>query len=141
MRSRTTGSSRCAPPPLPGGKKITDSAITGDAGIAFIHTIVGKRRHVWREWNGSLDAGVDGSIELRDPLTGEVANKRLQVQSKAWTVPFAGEDDTKFHRVCDDRDIDYCMKADDPVILVCSPHRQLDWLGRSGCPSRRRRCS
>src|SRR5450631_635681 len=101
---------------MPGGKKITNSAITGDTGIALIHTIVGQMRHVWREWNGSLDAGIDGSIELRDPLTGEVANKHLLVQSKAWTVPFGGEDDTKFHFVCDDRDIDYWMKADDPVI-------------------------
>jgi hypothetical protein len=105
---------------MPGGKKITNSAITGDTGIALIHTIVGQMRHVWREWNGSLDAGIDGSIELRDPLTGEVTNKHLLVQSKAWTVPFAGEDDKKFHFVCDDRDIDYWMKANDPVILVCS---------------------
>jgi hypothetical protein len=103
-----------------GGKKITDSAITGDTGIALIHTIVGRMRHVWREWNGSLDAGIDGSIELRDPLSGEVTNKHVLVQSKAWTVPFPGEDDTKFHFVCDDRDIDYWMKADDPVVLICS---------------------
>lgn len=105
---------------MSGGKKITDSALTGDAGIALIHTIVGKMRHVWREWNGSLDAGVDGSIELRDPRTGEVSNKHVFVQSKAWTVPFAGEDKTKFHFVCDDRDVDYWMKADEPVILICS---------------------
>ena len=84
---------------MAGGKKITDSAITGDAGIALIHTVVGKMRHVWREWNGSLDAGIDGSIELRDPRTGEVTNKHVLVQSKAWTVPFPGEDNQKFHLI------------------------------------------
>lgn len=105
---------------MTGGKKITDNALTGDAGIALIHTLVGKMRHVWREWNGSLDAGVDGSIELRDPSTGEVSNKYVLVQSKAWTVLFPGEDDQKFHFICDERDIDYWMKADEPVILVCS---------------------
>lgn len=30
-----------------------------------------RSRTTGSEWKGSLDAGVDGSIELRDPLTGE----------------------------------------------------------------------
>jgi hypothetical protein len=53
-----------------GGKKITDSVITGDAGVALIHTVVSKMRHVWREWNGSLDAGRvadDQRAELATP--------------------------------------------------------------------------
>lgn len=102
------------------GKKVTDSVVIGDSGIALIHTIVGKMRHVWRAWDGSTDVGIDGSIELRDPSTGEASSKHLLVQSKASDRPFPSETDEKFHYICKERDVDYWMKADVPVLLVCS---------------------
>lgn len=102
------------------GKKISDSVIIGDHSIAAIHNMVVKMKHVWREWNGSTDAGIDGSIELRDPLTGEVSNQHILVQSKSTNGLFPGEDDKRFHFICSDRDVDYWMKAKEPVILICS---------------------
>jgi hypothetical protein len=99
-------------------KKIDRSAQIGDAGIALIHRQVNQMGYVWRE--KGKDAGVDGEIEFRDAVTGEVSNRRLLVQSKASENRFAGETDRSFHYVCKDADVDYWMNADRPVILVCS---------------------
>ncbi|TDX04035.1 DUF4365 domain-containing protein [Kribbella sp. VKM Ac-2566] len=100
------------------GKKFDQSSQTGDEGIALIHTRVLQMQHVWHERR--RDAGIDGQIEIRDPSTGEVANRFLYVQSKASNNPFPGESDVAFHYICDERDLDYWMRADNPVILVCS---------------------
>jgi hypothetical protein len=99
-------------------KKIDKSAHIGDSGIALIHQLVNKMGFIWHE--RKLDAGIDGQIELRNPVTGEVANRSLLVQSKARERPFAGENDWGFHYLCDPADIDYWMSADVPVLLVCS---------------------
>jgi hypothetical protein len=67
-------------------------------------------------------------IELRDPATGEVSNCHLLVQSKAQDALFAGETDERFHYTCDDRDLDYWMKATEPVLLICShPKDERAW--------------
>ena len=99
-------------------KKIDRSAQIGDGGIALIHRRVNEMGYVWRE--KGKDAGVDGEIEFRDPVTGEVTNRRLLVQSKASENIFPGETDRSFHYVCKDSDVDYWMNADLPVLLVCS---------------------
>lgn len=69
-----------------GMKKIDNSAHIGDSGIALIHQMVNRMGFVWLQRN--LDAGIDGEIELRDPATGEVANRLILVQSKASDRPF-----------------------------------------------------
>lgn len=99
-------------------KKIDDSAHTGDGGIALIHRRLYEMGHVWHE--RKIDAGIDGEIEIRDPVTGEVHNRLLLVQSKARNRPFAGETADRFHYVVDQRDLDAWMAAESPVILVCS---------------------
>lgn len=100
------------------GKMIDDNTHKGDAGIAIIHRRVSQMKHVWHE--RTIDPGIDGTIELRDPSTGEMSNQHIFVQSKA-SDRFAGETDTKFHYICNDRDVDYWMKAGhNPVILICS---------------------
>lgn len=100
------------------GKKIDKSAHIGDAGIALIHTRVSAMGHVWHP--RGLDAGIDGSIELRDPGTGEVSNCHLLVQSKASDHAFPGETVDRFHYVVDERDLEYWLQANQPVILICS---------------------
>ena len=104
-------------------KKIDKSAHIGDSGIALIHQMVSKMGFVWHE--RKTDAGIDGEIELRDPSTGEVANRLILVQSKASDRRFPGENDRTFHFPCKQSDVDYWMAADDPVLLVCS-HPQTD---------------
>lgn len=100
------------------GKKLSESEMIGDAGIALIHRRVSAMGHAWRQLG--LDAGIDGSIELRDALTGEVSNRHILVQSKASKRLFPGETMDRFHFICDERDLDYWLKSDQPVILVCS---------------------
>lgn len=100
------------------GKQLSDSELIGDAGIALIHRKVSAMGHAWRQLG--LDAGIDGSVELRDPTTGEVSNRHILVQSKASNRPFPGETVDRFHFICDERDLEYWLKSDQPVILVCS---------------------
>ncbi|MBB3042498.1 DUF4365 domain-containing protein [Nocardioides soli] len=100
------------------GKMIDDNTHKGDAGIALIHRRVSQMKQVWHE--RTIDPGIDGTIELRDPATGEMSNQHIFVQSKA-SDRFPGETDTKFHYICKERDVDYWMKAGhNPVILICS---------------------
>ena len=79
-------------------KKIGNSSHIGDSGIALIHQMINKMGFVWHE--RKLDAGIDGEIELRNPATGEVANRLILVQSKASDRPFPGENDRSFHYLC-----------------------------------------
>lgn len=108
------------------GKQVSRSAHIGDAGIALIHQRVSAMDHVWHE--RTVDAGINGTIELRDPATGEVSNCPFQVQSKASDNDFPGETADRFHYDCDERDLDYWMKSSMPVLLVCShPKRGEAW--------------
>jgi hypothetical protein len=99
-------------------KKIDLSAQTGDGGIALIHQQVNKMGFVWHE--RKTDAGIDGEIELRNPVTGEVVYRFILIQSKASNRRFSGENDRSFHFICEPADITYRMGADEPVLLVCS---------------------
>jgi hypothetical protein len=81
---------------------------------------------VWH--NRTTDAGIDGSIEVRNPATGAVANRHLFVQSKASNSRFPGETADSFHYICDQRDIDYWLAAEVPVLLICShPDAEQAW--------------
>jgi hypothetical protein len=102
------------------GKTLTESAHIGDAGIALIHTIVNRMGHKWGEGAGSKDVGIDGSIELRNPATGEMSGRHIYVQSKAARNPFPGEDEDSFHYLCDERDLTYWLAHPEPVIVICS---------------------
>lgn len=108
-------------------KTFTDATMTGDAGIALIHRRTSEMGFAWHP-RGTLDAGIDGEIELRDPATGAALNKILFVQSKASERPFPGETDTSFHYLCRPQDIEYWLEADVPVLLICShPSKQEAW--------------
>ena len=110
------------------GKQVSRRAHIGDAGIALTHQRVSAMDQVWHE--RTVDAGIDGTIELRDPATGEVSNRHLQVQSKASDNDFPGETADRFHYDCDERDLDYWMKShtrisDQTIFSWCrqDPHR------------------
>lgn len=107
-------------------KKIAKATITGEQGIALIHRRVLEMGLVWHQ--RQVDAGIDGEIELRDPVSEEVLNSVIFVQSKASDRPFPGEDADGFHYLCDKRDVDYWMSGNAPVLLVCShPDSQQAW--------------
>jgi hypothetical protein len=67
----------------------------------------------------STEVGIDGFIELFDPVSRESLGKVLAVQSKVVTT-FRNETDTSFDYWCDQRDLDYWLRGNTPVILVVS---------------------
>jgi hypothetical protein len=69
---------------------------------------------------GSVEAGIDGFIEIRDPNTGAVSNNIIQVQSKATAQPFQAETAEQFEYTCNERDLDYWLQGNAPVVLVVS---------------------
>jgi hypothetical protein len=90
----------------------------GDQGIALIHRVVSNMGFVWNPLR--LEAGIDGIIEIRDPVTAEVSNCIIQAQSKAGQSYFKAETDTTFEFICDERDLAYWLRGNAPVILIVS---------------------
>lgn len=77
--------------------------------------------YVWYP-TGSVEAGIDGHIELRDSATERVFNLVVGVQVKAVDELFSNETDTGLDYYCDERDLDYWLGGNLPVILVvCRP--------------------
>jgi hypothetical protein len=100
-------------------KKIHRNSLLGQQGINLIERIVLEMGFVWYPTSG-LEAGIDGLIEIRDPVTGVVRNTILQVQSKATAGSFTAETAQGFDYLCDARDLDYWLQGNAPVILVVS---------------------
>lgn len=108
-------------------KRITNSQHIGNRGTALIDRRVGEMGHVWH--GRTTDAGIDGQIELRDPKTGDMLGRLVLVQSKATEGRFPGEDERGFHYVVKGSDLEYWLRANAPVILVCSrPGTQEAWF-------------
>lgn len=104
------------------GKKVSRQTLIGEAGIALIHTRVTEMGFLFHPRR--VDHGIDGHIDLVDPSNGEVLNLVLLVQSKASTLPFTAETDTSLRYTCDERDLNYWLRGNAPVILVLSHPKQ-----------------
>lgn len=99
-------------------KKVSEQVVIGQRGVNLIERYVLEMGHAWNA--STIDAGIDGRIELCNPETREALNHIILVQSKATTRRFPGEDSDKFEWSCDARDVDYWMQGNAPVILVVS---------------------
>ncbi len=99
-------------------KKIGQSDIIGQQGINIIEGVVLEMGFLWYP-TGGVEAGIDGFIEIRDFHTGEVTNCIIQVQSKATQKSnLQAENETSFEFRCEERDIDYWLQGNAPVILI-----------------------
>ncbi|MEH2329723.1 DUF4365 domain-containing protein [Nostoc sp.] len=99
-------------------KKIGQSDIIGQQGINIIEEVVLSMGFLWYP-TGGIEAGIDGIIEIRDFQTGEVANCILQVQSKATQkTHLQAENENSFEYRFEERDIDYWLQGNAPVILI-----------------------
>lgn len=105
------------------GKQIHDNALIGQRGINLIEQITLKMGFAWHPSNQSLEAGLDGYIELRNPSTGQALNSVLFVQSKATDRDFHSETSSTFSFTCDQRDLEYWLKGNAPILLICSRPR------------------
>lgn len=103
------------------GKKVTQQSIIGQQGANLIEQIVFRMEYVWRS-TSIFDVGIDGEIEIRDPVTGEMTNTIIKVQAKATTKSFQAETGNSFEYNCTQRDLDYWLRGNVPVVLiVCRP--------------------
>lgn len=104
-----------------------DSELTAQQGINLIEEVVLAMGFLWHP-PGVFDHGIDGRIELRDARAKQPLNRHLGVQSKARTK-LTGETEHRFEFLCDEADIDYWMRAEEPVLLVCShPSSREAWF-------------
>jgi hypothetical protein len=83
---------------------------------------------VWRP-TAVHDSGVDGEIEIRDPATGRMSGLIIKAQSKALST-LRNETDEGFDYWADQRDLDYWLSHNVPVILIVSRPAggELYWL-------------
>ena len=103
------------------GKKVTSQSITGQLGANLIERVVLRMKNIWRPIQ-IFDVGIDGEIELCDPITGVATNAIIRVQAKATTLPFQAETPESFEYTCTQKDLDYWLFGNAPVILiVCRP--------------------
>jgi hypothetical protein len=105
--------------PIVAQKKIDQNSLIGQKGVNLIEAIVLDIGFLWHPSVGP-EAGIDGIIEIRDSITGEVSNSIIQVQSKATTQQFQDETADGFDYVCKDKDLQYWLQGNAPVILIRS---------------------
>src|SRR5713226_2876267 len=103
-------------------KKIHKNSLIGQQGIKLIEKRVLEMGFLWYP-TGGIEAGIYGLIELRNPSTGTVLNAIIQVQSKATEGPFQAETSESFDYLCEDKDLDYWLQGNAPIILVVSRPR------------------
>lgn len=100
-------------------KKYTTAQLTGERGISLVQDRVLEMGHVFQP-TGDLEAGIDGFIEIRDPETEAATNLTIAVQSKATKGQFVAETEEKFQYTVDERDLEYWLSGNLPVLLVVS---------------------
>jgi hypothetical protein len=98
-------------------KKLHDNIFTGEDGIALVQRILMKMRFGWQP-TGKFDVGIDGYIQLRDPKTHVMLGAHLAAQVKAY-ARFTAETATSFEFLCEQDHIDYWMRSNLPVVLIC----------------------
>ena len=109
-------------------KKVSPQSILGQLGANLIERFVLQMKYVWRPLN-IFDVGIDGEIEICDPVTGEATGSIIKVQAKATERAFQAETENSFEFTCDQRDLDYWLRGNAPVILiVCRPPDEAYWI-------------
>jgi hypothetical protein len=75
---------------------------------------------------GSVEAGTDGFLELRDPESGDMLSTVLRMQSKATESGRAWRFETEmsFELACREKDIDAWVNSNVPMILAASDTRR-----------------
>src|SRR5690242_5595621 len=99
-------------------KKLSEQQIIGEQGMHLLGARLLSVGVSFQAASGSLDAGIDGFLELRDPATGEVQAQWITAQLKTQKQGrFAEETDESFSYVCRQQDLDYWLGSNVPVVL------------------------
>jgi hypothetical protein len=104
------------PPASP--KKLSRQAIRGQQGINLVERIALAMHCTWTP-TGATEVGIDGYIELFDPGTQSSLGKTLGVQSKV-NATFSNESAGGFDYYCTERDLQYWLQGNLPVLLIIS---------------------
>ncbi|HEY8791319.1 MAG TPA: DUF4365 domain-containing protein [Gaiellaceae bacterium] len=110
-------------------KRITNSDLIGKAGVALVTLRMSEMGFLFHE-TGSVEAGTDGFVELRDRDSGDMLSTVFRVQSKATEHGRAWrfESDDSFELPCREQDIDDWVNSNVPMIVVASDtKRQLSF--------------
>lgn len=102
-------------------KKLSSQSLIGQQGVNLVERIVLEMKYAWRSTPG-FDVGIDGEIEVCDPVTGEATNTYIKVQVKSTSQPFTAETPNSLEYICSPKDLEYWLRGNAPVILVvCRP--------------------
>jgi hypothetical protein len=102
----------------PMNKKITDNQILGELGETVVKKLVLEMRFIY-ENRGRLEAGTDGLIELRDPVSGAPLGRLLGVQVKSTEGgAYVRETDSSFEYLLKPDDLKYWRASNIPVVIV-----------------------
>lgn len=102
-------------------KKLSSQSLIGQQGVNLVERIVLEMKYAWRTTPG-FDVGIDGEIEICDPVTGEATNTYIKVQVKSTSQPFTAETPNSLEYICSPKDLEYWLRGNAPVILiVCRP--------------------
>lgn len=105
-------------------KKVTDNQLNGELGETVVKATVMSLGHVF-EGRGRLETGVDGTIEFRDPQTGQMTGKMVAVQVKTTASKlYTAESDAGFEYLMKMADVEYWRQTSLPVVIVL--YRQSD---------------
>jgi Domain of unknown function (DUF4365) len=99
-------------------KKLTRQIVRGQQGINLIERVALSMHCTWTP-TGSTEVGIDGYLELFDPRSQHPLGKSLGVQSKV-NATFSNERDDSFDYYCSERDLQYWLKGNLPILLIVS---------------------
>src|SRR5438445_231779 len=99
-------------------KTLSRQGHLGQRGINLIERVVLEMGCTWTP-TGANEVGIDGFIELFDPRSGVALGTLVAVQSKAVST-FANETEDSLDFWCSERDIDYWLRGNMPIILIVS---------------------
>ena len=109
-------------------KTLSRQALQGQRGVNVLENVVLDMGSRWSP-AGPNEVGIDGYVELFDPASGRALGTTLAAQSKA-VGRFEAETPDTLEFTCAERDIDYWMQGNLPVILVvsCPATREAYWV-------------
>jgi Domain of unknown function (DUF4365) len=111
-------------------KTITRQQIAGSQGEAFVREPAHDMGFLFNPY-GQPEAGIDGLLELRNSVTGEVKGQLVGAQLKTRDEgAYTAETDTAFEYLLDPRDVEYWRQSNLPVIIVLVQKRRCRPLAR-----------
>src|SRR6266699_4461903 len=99
-------------------KTITRQQLAGSQGEAFVKERANAIGFLFSPY-GQPEAGINGLLELRDPVSGEMTGQLVAVQVKTTdSGAYTAETDGGFEYLMDVKDVEYWRGSNLPVIVV-----------------------